>query len=97
LPSLSKSSEFLRGLIARASSGGNSFFSISISEWSLRTIIDSRREGRWQSFFVSEDVLDEVEEYLEGAVKVDGSAVIGSLSDTKAIVGRQLSGELGRR
>lgn len=41
MPNFSTSAEFLRGLIARASSGGNSSFSISISGWSRGTSIEA--------------------------------------------------------
>lgn len=40
-PSLRTSAEFLRGLMARASSGGNSSSSISISGWSRGTRMDA--------------------------------------------------------
>ena len=41
MPSRSKSAEFRRGLIARASSGGNSSSSISISGWSRGTSMEA--------------------------------------------------------
>lgn len=92
LDNRSTSSEFRRGLIARASSGGNSSFSISISGWSRFTIIDplgflkpslglSIRDGRGGSFSPSEDIVDEVDECRDGGGDVDGSADIGMLSD----------------